>query len=68
MAPDPVGAEALIQAERLERRAAQTGDENDVRASTLLRVLYGLIQAGELAKASINRRRLYRSLSELRRH
>jgi hypothetical protein len=42
---DPVAAEALRQAGRLEHRAVETANEDDVRAATLLRLFYALIQA-----------------------
>jgi hypothetical protein len=40
---DPIAAEALRLAGLLEERASQNRSEDDMRASTLLRVLLGKI-------------------------
>jgi hypothetical protein len=44
MTRDPVAAEALRQAGRLESRAAETANEEDMRAATMLRLFYAMIQ------------------------
>jgi hypothetical protein len=48
---DPVAAECLRQANRLEQRASAANCEDDMRAAALLRVFYGMCQAD-----SINRK------------
>jgi hypothetical protein len=45
MARDPVAAEACRQAVRLESRALTSGDENDMRAGTLLRLFLAMLES-----------------------
>jgi hypothetical protein len=61
---DPVAAEALRQAARLELRAETFGDEDDMRAATLMRVLYGLCQANRIGRTPPARQRAYRALAD----
>jgi hypothetical protein len=54
---DVIAAEARRQAIRLESRAVETEDENDMRAATLLRLLLGFLRdeaADDTAGHSIN--------------